>query len=63
MYNDDDSTPSFFILIGILSVFFVGAIGFSMGEQFSQQETINFCVEKPADCKIKYDYYKLENKK
>lgn len=64
MYNDDDSTPSFFILIAITSIFFVGyGIGFTMGEQFSQKETINFCVEQPSACKVKYDYYKLENQK
>jgi hypothetical protein len=64
MYNDDDSSPSFFILIAITAIFFVGyGIGFTMGEQFSQQETINFCVEKSADCKTKYDYFKLEARK
>jgi hypothetical protein len=64
MYNDDDGTPSFFILIAIIAIFFVGyGIGFTMGEQFSQHETINFCVEKPADCKTKYDYFKLEVRK
>ena len=62
---NDDSTPTFFILIVILAIFGLGyIIGFTMGEQFAQKETINFCVEKPADCKTKYDYFKLlENQK
>ena len=49
----------------ILAIFFVVyGIGFTMGEQFTQKETINFCVEKPAECKTKYDYFKLlENQK
>lgn len=61
---NDDSTPTFFILIVILAIFGLGYVfGFTMGEQFSQNETINFCVEKPDDCKTKYDYFKLLEKK
>ena len=61
---DYDSSLKLFIIICISSVFGFGyIIGFKMEEQFSQQETINFCVEKPANCKTKYDYYKLENQK
>ena len=64
MYNDDDSTPSFFSLIAITAIFFVGyGIGFTLGEQFSQQETFNFCVDKSADCKTKYDYLTLVARK
>jgi len=62
--HDYDSSLTLFIIICISSVFGFGyIIGFKMEEQFSQQETINFCVEKPANCKTKYDYYKLENQK
>ena len=61
----DDSMPTLFILIAIIAIFGLGYIfGFTMGEQFTQKETINFCVEKPAECKTKYDYFKLlENQK
>lgn len=59
--HDDDNSISLFILIVIFAIFGAGyVIGFTMGEQFSQHETINFCVEKPVDCKTKYDYFKLE---
>lgn len=61
---NDDSTPTFFIVIVIFAIFSLGyAFGFSMGEQFSQKETINFCVEKLVECKTKYDYFKLEEQK
>lgn len=62
---NDDSMPTLFIFIPIIALFGLGyTIGFAMGEQFSQHETINFCVEKPVDCKTKYDYFKLlENQK
>ena len=61
---NDDNTPTLFILIAIIAIFGLGYIfGFTMGEQFSQKETINFCVEKPAECKMKYDYFKLLEKK
>ena len=61
---NDDSSPSFFICIGIITLLVIGyAFGFTNGEQFAQKETIIYCVEKPADCKVKYDYYKLENQK
>ena len=59
MYRDGSEVIGGAILI--LAIFFVGyGIGFTMGEQFTQKETINFCVEKPADCKTKYDYFKIE---
>ena len=59
--HDYDNSITLFIIICISSVFGFGyIIGFKMEEQFSQQETINFCVEKPADCKIKNDYFKIK---
>ena len=61
--HDHDNSISLFILIVISSIFGVGyIIGFTMGEQFTQKETINFCVEKPAECKTKYDYFKILEK-
>lgn len=60
----NDSSLSFFIFIAIIALFGIGyVIGYDLGEQFAQKETIVYCVEKPADCKIKYDFYKLEDKK
>ena len=62
--NDYDNSIKIFIFIVISSIFGFGyIIGFKMGEQSSQKETINFCVEKPVDCKTKYDCFKLEEQK
>lgn len=63
--HDYDNSIKIFIFICISSVFGFGyIIGFKIGEQSPQKETINFCVEKPADCKTKNDYFKLlENQK
>jgi predicted Na+-dependent transporter len=62
MYNEDSAVIA--VLIALVATFGLGYVfGFTMGEQFSQHETIIFCVEKPADCKTKYDYFKLEARK
>lgn len=61
--NDNNITP----LIVLFGIAFVVALsfaqGYSMGEASAKKETIVYCAEKPADCKIKYDFYKLENSK
>ena len=59
------------ILIAILASAAVGAlivsstsIGFDEGEEKGKGDGIIFCMEKPKECKIKYDYLKLqENQK
>jgi hypothetical protein len=71
--NDNDFVPT---VIGTLSAivtlcgFF--AMGYSVGEKSGtgtgrvegKNEGIVFCVEKPQDCKISYQYLKLqENQK
>ena len=38
-------------------------IGFNMGEQSGTNQGIVYCIEKQKECKIKYDYLKLENQK
>lgn len=39
------------------------AIGFNNGEHFGTNQGIVYCIEKQKECKIKYDYLKLENQK
>ncbi len=56
------------ILLGVLAlsaVFLVGTrIGFDEGMEKGKNEGIEYCIEKPKECKIQYDYLKLqENQK
>jgi hypothetical protein len=57
------------ILLGVLAslsaVFLVGTrIGFDEGMERGKNEGIVFCMEKQKECKIQYDYLKLqENQK
>jgi Na+-transporting methylmalonyl-CoA/oxaloacetate decarboxylase gamma subunit len=62
--NDDNFAVFVFLPLGLcVVVFIMGALaGQGMGENKATRETIVYCVEKPADCKVKYDYYKLEIK-
>jgi hypothetical protein len=62
-YNDD-----FFgiIVLFVLIASFMCMLVFAHGEGYKKgvNETLVLCMEKPADCKIKYDYLKLqENQK
>ena len=62
MNDNDNFTPTLMVLLVtafVVPIFF--AQGYSVGEKSARKETISYCVEKPADCKIKYDFYKLEN--
>jgi hypothetical protein len=59
----DNNDLLFATLITILIVgIFVG--GSTLGYNIGKNETIKYCMEKPQDCKIQYDYLKLqENQK
>ena len=63
--NDDNFIIFVLLPLGLCAVVFLAgiAVGQSDGENRGSKETIIYCVEKPADCKVKYDYYKLENQK
>ena len=61
MNDNDDFFPFLIIFLLVAGLSFM--FGFNTGETSTKRETISYCVEKPADCKIKYDFYKLENKK
>jgi hypothetical protein len=62
---EEDFTP-ILILVGCTAVLFL-VIGLTTGTVTArgetEEQTVVYCVEKPADCKTKYDYYKLENQK
>lgn len=70
-YDNDDFLPNVIgglIIIVTLCAFF--AMGYSLGEKSGtktgrvegKNEGIVFCVEKPQDCKISYQYLKLQEK-
>ena len=62
--TNDDFTPIIiafcFIVIAFVPGFLFGTLT-SRGE--TEQKTIVYCIEQPSACKVKYDYYKLENQK
>jgi hypothetical protein len=61
-YNDD-----FFgiIVLFVLIASFMGMLVFAHGEGYKRgvDETLVLCMENAKDCKIKYDYLKLEEQK
>ena len=63
--TDDDFTP-ILILLGCTAVMFF-VLGLTTGTSTARRETeeqaVVYCVEQPTACKVKYDYFKLENKK
>ena len=63
--NDDSLIGG--ILLGVLAalgaVFLVGTtFGFDDGLEKGKNEGIVYCIEKPQECKIQYDYLKLQEK-
>ncbi len=65
MYNHNDDWASvivLFVLVASLMGMFL--IADEQGYKKGVNETLVMCMEKPTDCKIKYDYLKLqENQK
>jgi hypothetical protein len=65
--NDDNVVGgllvAFFAVVGVM--FLLGSrFGFDDGMVKGKNEGIVYCVEKPKECKIAYDYLKLqENQK
>ena len=56
------------IIFFFCASFFIGGIlGYNVGNaagwSTATKETMNFCVEKPKECKVKYEFYKLEQQK
>ena len=54
-----------FICFIVIPFTIMGILVFLTGEGYKMKvdETVIMCVEKPQDCKIKYDYLKLEQQK
>lgn len=60
MSNNDLNTPFFFV--GCLCLFGAFLYGHNVGYYNGKEITIKHCIEKPADCKVEYDYLKLQEK-
>jgi hypothetical protein len=48
------------ILTTIVVSLFTLAIGFSAGDKVATAITVKMCIEKPAQCKIIYDYNNIK---
>ena len=59
--NDDNFIIFVLLPLGLCAAVFLA--GIAVGQSDGENRGIIYCVEKPADCKVKYDYYKLENQK
>jgi hypothetical protein len=44
----------------IASSLCAAAVGFDNGVNYSRETTINYCIEKPAECKKEYDFNKTK---
>lgn len=64
MYNHNDDWASVIVLF-VLVASFMGMLLFADGQGHKRgvDETLILCMEKTQDCKIKYDYLKLEEQK
>ena len=65
MCNHNDDWASVIVLfVLVASLMGLMLIADEQGYKKGVNETLVLCMEKPADCKIKYDYLKLqENQK
>ena len=64
--SDTDYLTPILIILGCTALmFFVLGLttGTSTARRETEEQTVVYCVEQPSACKVKYDYYKLENKK
>lgn len=61
---EDDDLNYLIAVIVLISSLFCGTIfGMVLGEKSATRESVKMCIEKPADCKTKYDYFKIEEQK
>jgi hypothetical protein len=62
--NDDNSYIILPVIILLMFSFLIGFIvGTEMQDGNTRKETTISCIERPNDCKVRYDYYQLEQVK
>lgn len=61
--NNDNDFLGFILLLafGAFTLFVLVKLS-DIGYEKGVKETAILCIEKPKDCKIKYDYIKLQEK-
>ncbi len=64
MYSNDDNLWGL-ILLFVFCSSLVGMLLYADGQGYKKgvNETLVLCIENAKDCKIKYDYLKLEEQK
>jgi len=50
------------LLLGLIVMFGCFLFGSNNGYNVGRVETIKYCIEKQSDCKLEYDYLKLQEK-
>jgi len=67
MKTDTDELMDAFFATVCCAFLLGGTLGYIVGlvdiGPRTTKETINLCVEKPKECKVKYDFYQLEKQK
>ena len=64
MYDNDNDISIFIVFLILVPVVFIFLMGSSLGYDHGKNTTIKYCIESPKECKIKYEYLKLqENQK
>lgn len=62
MSNDLDDLICPLFIVFALSLFVVFLYGHNEGYNRGKEITIKHCIEKQSECKIEYDYLKLQEK-
>lgn len=58
--NDNDFWSFIFLIAIVISLVLMGAKLYEEGHNSGVNETLILCIENQKECKIKYDYIKLE---
>lgn len=57
---DDDGKSTFILFLILVPTILVFLMGSSLGYDNGKNTTTKYCIESPKECKIQYDYLKLQ---
>jgi hypothetical protein len=60
MYDDDDGKSTFIFFLILVPTIFIFLLGSVLGYDNGKNTTTKYCIESPKECKIQYDYLKLQ---